>query len=122
MRHGVLTYKRLFLNALKRLLPDPLVETNAPSTARISLQRQEAEKRTVAHVLHYVPEQRYREIQTIEEAIPLHEVALSVRLEREPRRVYLAPEETDLPFRWEGERAKVTLPRVRGYALVVFQE
>lgn len=122
MRHGVLTYKRLVLNALRRLLPEQLVKTNAPSTARVSLQRQEVEKLTVAHVLHYVPEQRYREIQTIEEAIPLHDVELSLRLDRAPRRVYLAPQETALPFRWEGGRAKVTLPRVRGYALVVFQE
>jgi hypothetical protein len=122
MRHGVLTYKRLVLNALKRLLPDPLVHTNAPSTARISLQRQVLEKRTIAHILHYIPEQRYREIQTIEEPIPLREVELSVRLDEQPRRVYVAPGEAELPFVWQAGRAKVTAPRVNGYALVVFQE
>jgi len=119
MRHGVRTYKLLFLNALKRLLPEKLVETNAPTTAHISLARQGG--RTIAHVLHYVPEQRYREIQTIEEAIPLHDVSLSVRLDSAPTRVYLAPEGQDVPFAWADGRAHVTVPRVDGHAMLVFE-
>jgi hypothetical protein len=119
MRHGVRTYKLLFLNALKRLLPEKLVETNAPTTAHVSLARQG--ERTIAHVLHYIPEQRYREIQTIEEAIPLHGVSLRIRLEGAPSRVYLAPERADLPFTWNNGRVEVTIPRVDGHAMVVFE-
>lgn len=119
MRHGVRTYKLLFLNALRRLLPEKLVETNAPTTAHVSLARQDG--RTIAHVIHYIPEQRYREIQTIEEAIPLHDVELRVRLETAPTRVYLAPEGTDLSFTWSEGRAQVTVPRVDGHAMVVFE-
>lgn len=126
MRHGARVYKQLFLNALRRLLPDPLVETDAPTTARITLTRQAAAPgrpaRTVAHLLHYIPEQRCREIQTIEEAIPLFGVRLAVRLPRRPARVYLAPEGADLPWEWEGGRALLTVPEVRGYALGVFEE
>ena len=121
LRHGSRVYKLLFLNALRRLLPDPLVETTAPTTAHLTLMRQEAEGRTVAHVLHYVPEQRFREIQTIEEAIPLHDVALSVRLEHEPRRVYLAPEMAELEWAWSDGRARVSIPVVQGHAMVVFE-
>jgi hypothetical protein len=120
-RHGVRTYRQLFLNALERLLPDPLVRTDAPSTAHVTLLRQEAEDRHVAHLLHYVPEQRYRDIQTVEEVIPLFNVALSVRLPREPRRVYMVPAETDLAFEWNCGRAEVTVPEVRGHAMVVFE-
>jgi hypothetical protein len=120
MRHGVRTYKLLFLNALKRLLPAKLVETNAPTTAHISLARQAG--RTIAHVLHYIPEQRYREIQTIEEAIPLHKLSLRIRLDAAPARVYLAPELTELPFAWSNGRVEVTVPRVDGHAMVVFEE
>lgn len=119
MRHGVRTYKLLVLNALQRLLPEKLVETNAPTTAHISLARQEG--RTIAHVIHYIPEQRYREIQTIEEAIPLHDVELRVRLDAEPARVYLAPDGTNLPFTWAEGRVEVTVPRVEGHAMVVFE-
>lgn len=119
MRHGVRTYKLFFLNALKRLLPEKLVETSAPTTAHISLARQDG--RTIAHVIHYIPEQRYREIQTIEEAIPLHHVELNVRLEAEPERVYLAPEGLELPFTWTEGRVRVTVPRVDGHAMVVME-
>lgn len=121
MRHGVRTYKLLFLNALRELLPDPLVETDAPTTAHITLMRQQEPERTIAHILHYIPEQRYREIQTIEDVIPLYKVGLAVRLERKPERVYLAPDEADLEFTWTGGRAKVSVPEVRGHAMVVFE-
>jgi len=121
MRSGVRTYKLLFLNALRRFLPDPLVETDAPTTAHVTLMRQEQEGRTVAHLLHYIPEQRYREIQTIEDVIPLYNVALTVRLQAEPRRAYLAPEGTELPVTWSGGQARVTVPEVRGHAMVVFE-
>lgn len=121
MRHGVRTYKLLFLNALKRLLPEKLTETNAPSTAHISVMHQAEEGRTIVHLLHYIPEQRYREIQTIDEAIPIYNVALGVQLAQQPKRVYLAPQGQDLPFTWSAGRAQVTVPEVNGHALVVFE-
>lgn len=121
MRHGLRVYKTLFLNALRMLLPDPLVVTNAPSTARISLSRQEGPARTIAHVLHYIPEQRYRETPMVEEAIPIFNVDLSVRLDREPTRVYLAPSRVPLPFSWAEGRAVVSVPEVRGHTMVVFE-
>lgn len=123
MKQGPRVYKQLFLNALRRLLPDAdkLVRTDAPTTAHVTLARQEAEGRAIAHVLHYIPEQRYREIQTIEDVIPLFNVPLSIRLEREPRRAYLAPEGTELLVSWSDGRAAVTVPEVRGHAMVVFE-
>jgi hypothetical protein len=121
-RHGYRPYKQLVLNALLLLLPDPLVETNAPSTARITVTRQETEARTLVHLLHYIPEQRYREIQTIEEAIPLFEVQLAVRLTAAPRRAYLAPEGRELPLEWRNGRACLTVPEVRGYAMVALED
>jgi hypothetical protein len=122
MKAGVRTYKQLFLNALRRLMPEKLVETDAPTTARITLLRQPHEgNRTVVHLLHYIPEQRYREIQTIEDVIPLHNVRLDAALEGKPSRVYLAPEGTDLDFSWNAGRVRLTIPEVRGHAMVVFE-
>jgi len=121
MKHGPRVYKQLFLNALRCLLPDKLVHTDAPTTAHISLAHQETEGRTIAHILHYIPEQRYREIQTIEDVIPLHNVSLAVGLGQEPRRVYLAPEGTDVPFEWTEGAVRLTVPEVRGHAMVVFE-
>jgi hypothetical protein len=121
MRQGYRPYKQLFLNALRLLLPDKLVETNAPSTAHVSVQRQEAEGRTVVHVLHYIPEQRYRDVQTVDDVIPLHNVELAVRLEQRPQRVYLAPDGATLPFDASGDQVRITVPEVHGHAMVVFE-
>jgi hypothetical protein len=121
VRHGARVYRQLVLNTLRRLLPDPLVETNAPTTARITLMRQPRERRLVAHLLHYIPEQRYREIQTVEDVIPLYNVDLAVRLEEPPRRAYLAPGGIELPLTLEDGRACVTVPGVVGHQMVVFE-
>ncbi len=123
MRHGVRPYKLLVLNTLRRFLPDTgkRVITNAPTTAHLTLMRQESEDRWVLHLLHYVPEQRFREIQTIEEALPLERIEVSVLLEREPTRVYLAPDRSDLPFTWDGARVSLVVPRVEGHSMVVFE-
>lgn len=120
-QHGLRVYKQLFLNALRLLLPDPLVVTDAPSTARISLARQDDPARTIVHLLHYIPEQRYRETPMVEEALPLFNVNLAVRLDREPARVYLAPDGSPLPYTWSNGRVHLTVPEVRGHVMVVFE-
>jgi hypothetical protein len=121
LRHGARPYRQLVLNSLRRLLPDRLVRTTAPTTAHISLARQEQPARTIVHILHYVPEQRYREIQTIEDVIPLFDVKVSVALQDSPRRVYLAPDGRDLSFTFSRGRVEVTVPKVTGHAMVVLE-
>jgi len=120
-RHGNRICRQLVLNALRDILDEPLVESSAPTTARVSLMRQDEEGRHVAHLLHYIPENRYGAIPTIEDVIPLHEVTLTVRLPR-PSRVYLAPSGEELPFTYNRHRVSVTVPRVDGHAMVVFDD
>ena len=52
----------------------------------------------------------------------LYDIPLSLRLSWPPRRVYLAPERTELEFEYARGRALVTVPEVRGHAMVVFEE
>ena len=122
MRHGLRVYKQLFLNCLDRWLPNPLVRSNAPTTAHITVMRQKHLARTVVHVLHYIPEQRYRETPTIEDVIPLYDIELSVRLNAPPSAVYIAPERRSLNYSWDGDRAAATIPQVHGHVMVVFED
>jgi len=120
-RHGSHVYKRLIQNALGLLLSDPLVTTNAPSTAHVTLLRQEHEKRSIAHVLHYIPENRYTNLHTVEDVIPLRDVTLSLRVPA-PKRVYLAPENVVLSFKVVDGRVCLTIPEVCGHAMVVLED
>lgn len=42
---------------------------------------QEENKRLIVHVLHYIPERRGEQFDTIEDVIPLHNVGISVRMD-----------------------------------------
>lgn len=120
-RHGARTYRQLVVNALARLLPEPLVVTNAPSTARVTLLRQAGKERHVLHLLHYIPEHRCDALHTIEDVIPLHNVRLGLALPK-PGEVYLAPSCEELEFEMRDDRVWLTVPQVKGHAMVVLEE
>lgn len=118
---GVPFYKQVVLNALKLLLPSPLVQTTAPSTLQVTWNRQPSRRRSVLHLLHYIPEKRTLGAEYLEDVIPLYQVPLRLRT-APPRRVYLAPQGTNLPFEVQGQYVQVTVPEVRGHQLVVLEE
>jgi hypothetical protein len=129
LRYANRPYKLLVRNALARLLPQPLVRTDAPSTARITLLEQKRESRLVAHLLHYVPERRTKrgvggadeEIDVIEDVIPLYDVRVEIRGSTPPRAVTLAPQGSALPLSHADGYTRVAVPRVDGYQAVVIQ-
>ncbi|NLO83229.1 MAG: beta-galactosidase [Clostridiales bacterium] len=120
-RHGARVYKQLVINALKLLLPEKLVETNAPTTAHMSLNFQQEHKRHVLHILHYIPERRFEEIDIIEDVIPLYNVEVAVKLPSKPEKVYCAPGDRSLDFEYNDGYAKVVVPVVKGHEMVVFE-
>jgi hypothetical protein len=119
-RWGNQSHKQVVAALLRMLLPDPLVRAALPSTAEVTLLAQEAERRLVVHLLHYVPQRRAEGLDLVEDVIPLHDVQLAVRSGAAPRRAYLAPQDAELPVHWDGTYATVRVPRVDGHQLVVF--
>ena len=57
----------------------------------------------------------------MEEAIELTDVPVDLRLPKAPKRVYTAPEQTDLPFNHAEGRTSVVVPVVAGHQMVVFE-
>jgi hypothetical protein len=113
--------KRLFLNAVSLLLPEPLLRHNGPSTLFATLLEQPEAGRRVLHLLHYIPERRGADFDVIEEAIPLHDLELSALAPQGARRVATAPAGVELPFRHEGGRVSFTLPRLDGHQMIVIE-
>ena len=110
--------RRLFLNALDMLLPQPLVKHGGPSTLEVMLNEQPAQNRLVLHLLHYIPIRRSRQIDIIEDVIPVYDVPVSVCVDNAIQSVKLAPEGELLDFRVAGGRLEFTVPRVEGHQMI----
>ncbi|MCS6830163.1 MAG: beta-galactosidase trimerization domain-containing protein [Armatimonadota bacterium] len=120
-QYGMTFYKQLVLNALKMLLPNPLVIADAPTTLQVTWNRQPEQNRSVVHLLHYIPERRTLAADYLEDVIPLYNVSLRLRTGA-PKRAYLAPQREEIPFQTEGEYLCVTVPEVCGHQMVVLEE
>jgi hypothetical protein len=112
--------KTVFSNVLDSYLPNSLLKSdNLPSFARAFVTEQPG--RRMVHLLSYVPEMR-GSTQMIEEPIELHNVKISLRNDGEiPKKVYLAPENTRVPFKLVDGYLEVTIPVSNGYSLIVFE-
>lgn len=117
-KNAYAVHKLLVRNCLRRLLPDPLFEAELPSTAEASLTEQ-GQKRIV-HLLHYPASRRAPDLDIVEEAIPLANVKIALRVEKEPSRVYLAPQRQSLKVDFDGKYAHTVVPVVDGHQMVVF--
>ncbi|GAA4458124.1 hypothetical protein GCM10023189_29920 [Nibrella saemangeumensis] len=111
--------KKLVLNAVDRLLPDPLVQTpGAPTTLMAALNRQAPQNRSVLHLLHYVPERRGTAFDVLEDVIPLYNVAVSVKTPGRVKSVMRVPENKAIPFKQSGDRIVFTVPELRGHQMI----
>jgi hypothetical protein len=111
--------KLLVRNCIARLLPTPLVRTNAPSTAELTVTEQQG--RRIVHVLHYPAERRCPDLDIVEDVIPLSNLRIALRMESRPTRVYLAPQRQSLKFDYADGYAQVVVPSVEGHQMVVFE-
>lgn len=115
--------KRLFLDAVARMLPEPLVRHDGPSSLRVTVNRQAGAGDLVVHLLHYIPERRARDFDTIEDVIELGDLGVDVRLEpgQEVRSVRSQPDDEPLDFTCSRQRVSFRLRRLRGHRLVVLE-
>lgn len=112
-------HKLLVRNCLRRLLPDPLIKAELPSTAEASLTEQPGKR--IMHLLHYPATRRAPDLDIVEEAIPLANVRVWLRMDKQPSRVYIAPQRLSLKFTFDGEYAETIIPSVEGHQMVVFE-
>jgi hypothetical protein len=105
--------------ALDRLLPDRLVRHDGPSTVQVTVNAQQG--RWAVHVLHYIPERRAAEFDTVNDVIPLHDLTIRLQVPAPVRAVTLEPAAQRLPYSETDGVLTLTLPRVDGHALVCVQ-
>lgn len=116
--------RTLIRNCLDILLPDRWVSHNGPSTTFVALNHQEAENRSVLHILHTIPEKICNKLQTVEDVIPLYDLEVKVKWlwkkeqEAEIGAVTLVPQMEKLPFICRDSYVEFKVPKIEGHQIV----
>ena len=119
-KHGSVPVRAMLKNALSRLLPKPLLKDDGPSHLETTVVSKG--KRTVVHLISYCPVRRAEGLDLVEEATPVLDMAMHVKLEKAPKRaLVVTPEETEVPFTYEDGYARVVVTVRDGHAMLVFE-
>lgn len=113
---------RLFLDkVLRRLLDKEItIESNLPSTARLTVTRDEINRRIVVHLLYADIVKRGRNVEVIEDLPPLYDTELRLRIPETVRSVTMEPQHDGLSFRQNGGRVETVVPLFRCHQMIVF--
>jgi hypothetical protein len=124
LTHGNVVFRKL-VGRLVDLLLEPVLRTDAPTTARLTVldQSAEGESRRLVHVLHYPAVRRtdarggaVEPLDMIEDLLPLVDVRVDVA-SMKPERVYLVPSLEEIDFSWVDGRTSFTIPYVPGHQI-----
>lgn len=110
--------KQLFVNALDMLLSDRILYHSGPSTVLATVNEQVEEKRWVVHLLHYIPERRSKEIDIIEEVIPLYNVKISLKSVKAIQGIFCVPQGKVIDFESKDGRVEFVIPLVNGHQMI----
>jgi len=110
--------KKLFLNAVDLLLDEPVLRHDGPTTLLATVNEQAAHNRWVLHLLHYIPERRCRDMDVIEDVIPLYNVKVSIRTPRPVASVACVPRREALAFDAVNGRTEFVLPKLDGHQMI----
>ena len=117
---GSLIAKLIAVNMIDLLLGDKkTLTTDLPAQGVVTLMDQQDEHRLVNHLLYASPVRRGSGIEVIEDVIPLYNVSVTLNIGREPKRVYLAPENRDIPFSYENGKLTYTVDKLDLHAMAV---
>jgi hypothetical protein len=132
--HGAVAYRQYIANAIRMLLGEDItLETNMPSTARVTLMDQKPKNRYVLHLLYantisrgaqvnLSPEGYVRDsnrIEIIEELLPLRDVEISLNLPRKIRRVTLEPQGEEIDIQLANSKVKIKIAEFTCHQMVV---
>ncbi|MCG8479465.1 MAG: beta-galactosidase trimerization domain-containing protein [Spirochaetales bacterium] len=124
-------YRDLVAGAIDLLIERPLVRTQLPAAARISLMRQSDPERLLLHLLYAQPQLRGRghrtasgrtiDVEVIEDPFPLYRVRCAVAVDNRPDRVYHAATGRAIPFTFAGGYIEFELEKLHIHELVVIE-
>ncbi|MBE6614297.1 MAG: beta-galactosidase [Ruminococcaceae bacterium] len=119
---GSITTKKMFLGVIEALLADTkTLVTDLPAQGVVTLMEQSEKNRLVNHVLYASPVKRGGGIEIIEDILPVYDVHVTLRLDKAPKKVYLAPEMQEIEYKWDGRELSYTIDKLFIHAMVVVE-
>jgi hypothetical protein len=131
---GAVAYRLYIIKALRSLLDDVTLDVNLPSTGRVTLMYQKEHNRYVLHLLYASTINRgsgrcisedivlsnTRNIEVIEEILPLYDVKVSVKMPEKVKNVICVPEGKRLDFVRNCGRIEFVLPKLQCHQMIEF--
>ncbi len=118
--HGHICFKELFINVIDRLMKDEYtVDVDIPDRAVVTYTEQAELKRKILHLLFAHTTVRGSNTEVIEDTVPLYNVKCSIKTDKKPDEVYLAPSGEKLDFSFNGKAVSFTVPKVDIHQMIV---
>lgn len=112
--------RELLREVLSQALPEPALETDAPTTVELTLRHLGA--RVLVHMVNHNPGKSLAQNSAFIEAVPAEApFRLSVCLPAEPQSVFVQPGEFPLDVSWDGRRASVHVPAFHLHQILEFR-
>ncbi len=118
-KHAAPNYRTLFGNCIKLLMSEPIIKDEGPSKLETTVVRKGTT--TVVHLLSFCPERRAADLDIVEDPFPIVDMPIAVKVNRQPRRVFLAPVERELPFAYKDGYVHTTVTVLDGHAMLVIE-
>lgn len=117
---GSLILKRTVEYALKKLLGEErTLRTNLGAQGVVTVMEQEDEKRYINHLLYVSPVKRGRDTEIIEDILPVLDTEVELKLEKEIKKVYLAPQMKEIEFTNDNGIVKFKVDKFECHQMVV---
>ncbi len=113
--------KKLVRNAIRMLMPGPLMAHDGPTSLITNIMAQDAENRWVVHLLHYMPERKCATLDIIDNRYPLSGLSVWMTVPKQVVRVRLAPEGADLAFEMDGNALRFKVPEINGHRMLTVE-
>lgn len=117
---GEIHLKQITVFALDRLLGErKTLITNLPAQGVATLMEQNS--RQICHLLYASPVKRGNGVEIIEDILPVYDVSVSIRTDKNISRVYLAPQMEEIPFTYENGRVTAQIKKLECHQMAVFE-
>ena len=117
---GEIHLKQIMVFALDRLLGErKTLITNLPAQGVATLMEQNS--RQICHLLYASPVKRGNGVEIIEDILPVYNVSVSIRTDKNISRVYLAPQMEEIPFTYENGRVTAQIKKLECHQMAVFE-